>query len=64
MTLATREYLRELTGYRQPAKQAIWLQNKLGLRVVRSRTGSVAITHEVINAAMLSSKKPKAEPNW
>lgn len=64
MPLATREYLRELTGYRQPAKQASWLQKQYGLRVARSRTGSVAITHEVINAAMLSAKKPKAEPNW
>lgn len=57
--------LTELTGYKQPKRQAAWVRRELGLDPPLGVDGRPRLTLEAVTAAMLSrrSTAPKPAPS-
>lgn len=57
--------LLELSGYKQGAKQAQFLQRAYGLNVPRRPDGRVRVTWDAINQAVTKGKAaPATGPRW
>lgn len=64
MILLTEEQIRQLTGYRQHARQLRWIAEQLKIKAPIRADGLPILTASQLDAAIAGRPTAAQEPNW